>query len=390
VTIFASPAARITLVMSCLFGSAGVILVFLPRWLEVERGLSGAEIGAVLSLAQVARIFTGTIVAHWADNAADGRTPLRIVTLATVAAYAAFFFLAHDFWSLLALGFVALSLSQTLTPLVEAATLRATAEGKVSYGAARAIGSIAFIIANVAGGLLVARFGVGAVVVWVLTALTATTLSSWLALKREPAAPERAPDSPRVTIRSLLTSRRFIVIIVACGLIQSAHAFYYGFSTIVWRGQGISAEMVGILWAFAVLVEVGLLFNLAPVERRVSPEMLILLGAIGATIRWFCMGFAPTGLLLWPLQALHAFSFATAHVGAMRLLYRAGGGTGAAMAQTLYSALSAGLLMGAATLLSGWLYDVVGARGYWAMSLIAAAGGVLALLLLSRRTETSR
>ena len=34
-------------------------LVFLPRWLEVERQLTGAEIGAVLSLAQLARIITG-------------------------------------------------------------------------------------------------------------------------------------------------------------------------------------------------------------------------------------------------------------------------------------------------------------------------------------------
>jgi PPP family 3-phenylpropionic acid transporter len=62
------------------------------------------------------------------------------------------------------------------------------------------------------------------------------------------------------------------------------------------------------------------------------------------------------------------------------------------MAQTLYAALSAGLLMGASTLLSGHLYDVAGARGYWAMAAIAAAGGMLALLLLkpdARQPATS-
>ena len=55
------------------------------------------------------------------------------------------------------------------------------------------------------------------------------------------------------------------------------------------------------------------------------------------------------------------------------------------MAQTLYAALSAGLLMGAATLLSGHLYDVAGAKGYWAMAAMAAAGGLLGLLLLGPR-----
>src|SRR5690606_26202923 len=131
-SFLASRAARVTLVMSCLYTAAGVILVFLPRWLEAERHLSGAEIGAVLSLAQLARIVTGPMIAHWADGVSDRRTPLRVISICALAAYAAFFFLAAGFWQLLVLGFVALSLTASMTPLIEAATLRATADGKLS------------------------------------------------------------------------------------------------------------------------------------------------------------------------------------------------------------------------------------------------------------------
>ncbi|HJS80608.1 MAG TPA: MFS transporter, partial [Vitreimonas sp.] len=99
---------------------------------------------------------------------------------------------------------------------------------------------------------------------------------------------------------------------------------------------------------------------------------------------WLALGFAPAGFVLWPLQALHALSFAAAHVGAMRLLYREAPESGAAMAQNIYAALSSGLLMGAATLLSGVLYDAVGAAGYWAMAALALAGGALALLLVPK------
>lgn len=378
---YASRAARVTLVMSCLFATTGVTLVFLPRWLEVERMLSGAEIGAVLSLAQVARIVTGPLIAYWADGVADRRTPLRVCAICAVFAYAAFFFVARDFWSLLALGFVALSLLQAMTPLIEAATLRATVQGKLSYGVARGVGSLAFIFANIAGGALVARFGPGAVVVWVLVALSAVTASSWGALKSDPPTPQAAELRRGRGISDLLRNRRFLVLIIACGLIQSAHAFYYGFSTLVWRGQGISAEVVGFLWAFGVATEVAFLWSLTHIERRVTPEALILIGAGGAVGRWLAMGFAPTGWVLWPLQAMHALSFAAAHVGAMRLLFRDTPERLAAMAQTLYAALSGGILIGASTLLSGVLYDAVGARGYWAMALIAAAGGALALLL---------
>ncbi|MGH6949239.1 MAG: MFS transporter, partial [Vitreimonas sp.] len=373
-----------TLVMAALFGAAGVTLVFLPRWLEVERGLSGAEIGAVLSLAQFARILTGPTIAYWADGARDRSTPLKLVSIAALAAYAAFFFLADGFWELLAFGFVALSLSQAMTPLVEVAVLRATAQGKISYGVSRGIGSIAFIVANIAGGVLIARFGLGAVVVWIVSALALVVATSWLGLQREAApAPTRAQRAGG--FGDLLRNRRFLVVIFACGLIQSAHGFYYGFSTLVWRGQGVSAEMVGVLWAFGVAVEVAFLWSLAPIERRLAPEALILIGAAGAVVRWLAMGLAPLGLVLWPLQALHALSFAATHVGAMRLLYRDAPESSAAMAQTLHAALSAGLLMGAATLLSGHLYDVAGAKGYWAMAAMAAAGGVLALPLLAPR-----
>ena len=382
--LFATPAARVTMVMAALFGVTGVVLVFLPRWLEAARGLTGSEIGAVLSLAQLARIVTGPAIAYWADGSDDRTTPLKVVSLAALAAYAAFFFLAEGFWALLAAGFVALSLSQALTPLIEAATLRATAQGRITYGFARGIGSTAFIVANIAGGALIKRFREGAVVVWVLCGLALLVATSWLGLHRDPPRPH-ARAARRGAIGELLRNRRFLILIAACGLIQSAHGFYYGFSTLVWRGQGVSADMVGVLWGFGVAVEVAFLWSLPVVERRIGPEALILAGAAGAVLRWICMGFAPLGPVLWPLQGLHALSFAAAHVGAMRLLYRDTPESSAAMAQTIYAALSAGLLMGGSTLLSGHLYDVVGARGYWAMAAMAAAGGALALFLIEPR-----
>lgn len=363
-------------------------MVFLPRWLEFERGLAGAEIGAVLSLSQLARILVGPAIAYWADGARDRHMPIRTLTLAAVLAYVAFF-LADGFWPLLALGFVALSLTQATTPLVEAATLRATARGAIPYGVARGIGSVAFIFATTCGGFAIARFGLGAVVVWVLTATALTAASAWFALAPDPAGAKIG--APRFqAVAALLRNRRYLTLIVACGLMQSGHAFYYGFSTLVWRGQGIAADVVGLLWAFGVAVEVLFLWNLARIERHVAPEAMILAGAVGGLLRWIAMGFAPTGAVLWPLQALHAFSFAAVHVGAMRLLFRETPEQAAIMAQTLYSALAAGLLMGAATLLSGVLYDAYGAGGYWAMALVTGTGGLLALALLGgeRRRPT--
>lgn len=373
---------RVTFVMACLFAASGVIMVFLPRWLADAGGLRGAEIGAVLSLAQGARIVTGPLVAMWADSARDRSMPIRIIACLAVLAYGAFF-LARGFWPLLAIGFCALSLTQALTPLVEAATLRATAQGKMSYGIARGIGSVSFILATTLSGMLVLRFGLGAAVTWVLLALALTGLASLFVLRSDVSQLTSVAHRGRFSsLAELLNHQQFMLLIVSCGLIQSAHAFYYGFSTLVWSGQGISSEAAGLLWGFGVAVEVVFLWSLGPIERRIAPETMILIGAAGGAVRWLFMGFAPLGLALWPLQALHALSFAATHVGAMRIIYRDTPGESAAMAQALYSALSAGVLMGAATLASGKLYDLYGAGGYWLMSALAAAGGVLALGLV--------
>ncbi len=388
--IFTSRAARITLVMSCWFAGMGVLLPFLPRWLAVERGLEGAQIGAVLALAQLARIGTGPIIAFWGDGAADRRVPLRVLSGLAIAAYAAFFFLAHDFWSLLGFGFVALTLTQSMVPFIEAATLRATMDGRMSYGIARGIGSSVFIAGNIIGGFAIARFGLEAVVAWMLSTLVLCALSSWFGLERDPAPGDvtaRSASARMAGIGALLRRRRYVILILACGLIQAAHAFYYGFSTLVWREQGVAAETIGLLWAFGTATEVAFLWNLPLIERRISSQTLILMAAVGAVVRWAAFGFEPSVPMLWPLQMLHALTFAAAHVGAMRLIYREAPELGAGVAQTLYAALSGGILLGGAMFASGLLYDSVGARGYWMMAAMAGLGGLIALGL---RGDTAR
>jgi PPP family 3-phenylpropionic acid transporter len=379
-----SQARRMTLVMSAFFSVTGVLMVFLARWLEVERGLTGAQIGIVFALPQFARIIVGPAIAFWADAAPDHNRALRFVVLAALLAYAAFFFVSDGFWPLLVLGFVALSLSQSINPLVEAAIVRATDRSKISYGLGRGISSVTFIVANIAGGFLVARFGLGAVVVWILGSLVALTMTSWLGLHADP----RDFSAGRKTVRErlsgvneLIRTPGFLLLITAAGLIQCSHSYYYSFSTMVWRAQGISAETVGMLWAVGVLAEVVFFFLLRRIERATPLKALIILGAAGAVVRWVGTGFAPTGAELWVLQLLHALTFAATHGATIFIISRTTPAHSAFMAQTLNVALSLGILMGTTTLASGWMYDHIGARGYWAMAALAFVGGALALFI---------
>lgn len=371
--------------MSAVTCGYGASLPFLPRWLEVERGLSGVEIGAILSSAQLARIIVGTLIATWADGVRDRRVPMRILIVASALGFAGFFML-HGFWTLFIAGFAASALSQAIMPLVEGAALRAGQTGRVPYGVSRAAASSTFIIGNIAGGALIGVYGVSVLAVWLVGNLAVAAVLSVVALKPEPVQESAAIGGFRDRLRAgaaLLRAPGFARLLLGVSFIQAAHAFYYSFSVIVWRGQEISAPMTGFLWAFGVIIEVGFLALLPQIEKRVSPEALILAGGVASLARWTAMAFAPTGFILWPLQALHALTFAATHVGALRLVFRTAPDAIQGFAQTLYAALASGLFIGLATLASGALYDSFGALGYLAMSVMSAVG--VGLVVMARR-----
>lgn len=363
--------------MSLLFAGFGVAMPFVPRWLEEERGLSGFEIAMVLSSAQLARIIVGPLIATWADGFADRATPVKLLAITALLLYLGFF-VVDGFVALALFGFAGATASQAIVPLVEGGALRTSLRPDgLPYGWCRAVGSGAFIVSTVLAGALVGWFGVAAAPATILVCFAAMAASAWLGLRADPATGSahtlRFADRFALGAR-LLRQPRFAFALAAAGVIQASHAFYYNFTAIVWRDQGVADIMIGFLIAFGVLVEIMLLFMLPRVERRFQPEILIAFGAVGAGVRWTCFAFAPPVALLWPLQALHALSFAATHVGMMRLIQREASEDISAFAQTLYAALAAGLFMGLAAIASGALHDAVGAMGYLAMAVLAGLG----------------
>ena len=121
-------------------------------------------------------------------------------------------------------------------------------------------------------------------------------------------------------------------------------------------------------------VEVAFLWFGEAWRRRVGPERLLILGGIGAVVRWTAFAFSPPVWLLFPLQGLHALSFTSTFIASLQLVERLSPPESASAAQSLNAALYSGVLIGAATIVSGPLFDHFGPLGYLAMSVIAATG----------------
>ena len=366
-------AVRLATVYAALFLLNGIQMPYLPAWLA-DRGLDAREIGIVLAVPMLARILAVPLATRLIDRHAAAETAAAVAATVSAAAYAVMGF-AHGFAAILAVHAAISVLSSPVLPLTDSLGLRGLKARGLAYGPVRLWGSVAFIVANLAGGALLGAWGAGALV-WALTAaLAATAGAAW----RLPRGADDGEAAARPAIGSgLWRSAPFVATVVGASLIQASHAVLYGFATLQWTAKGIGGTAIGLLWALGVVAEIVLFAASARIVARLGGANMILIGGLGAVVRWTAMGFDPPVLVLPALQLLHAASFGATHLGAMDMLSQLAHRRGGATAQGDFAAMQGGtfaVAMGA----SGGLVAAFGSAAYFAMAAIAAMGFAIAL-----------
>lgn len=362
---------RLALYYAAVFAGPGVTLPFLPAFLA-GRGLGAAEVAAVLAAQQLARLLAGPLAGRLAD--ASGRRA-RAAALAALAGVAASLgVLAAPATLLLPACALAAAVTAPLVPLGDAVALRAAALGLADFGRVRSVGSAAFILGTLMGGVAVQRLGAEAVP-WAMAAGHAAAAAAAAALPRLEAAPARG----RGRGLALLRNRPFLLLILASGLVQGSHAAYYAFSVLWWERAGIGADLAGLLWSVGVVAEIALLASARDLAGRAGPVALLAIGACGGVLRWSATAATVEPWALAPLQALHALSFGATMLGAAALIVRLVPPELGATAQTLHAALGPGLFTLALTAASGPLYAA--SEGLVFLAMAAACALALAPIL---------
>jgi len=379
---------RLSISYVLLFGVTGVSLPYAGLWMT-DRGLTGAEIGVILAAPMLARLMTGPLLAVWADGFARRRSPIALLAAAAAAGYGGAL-MADGFAAWMVCWFVGATAAAALLPLSDVLTLRIGRREGFAFAVPRGFGSAAFVAANVIMGAILLRTSSQAVGLWIAAGAAGLALFAAVGLPQE-----RVSDGPPTRARdrfkglgALLGSGPFLAAVAATAALHASHAFYYAFSAVLWTGQGLGAGVTGALWGLAVIMEIAFMWVIEPWRRRreIGPWTLILIAAVAGMVRWTAMTQEPGLGWLVGLQALHALSFAAAYLAGLELVDRFSPPEAHTAAQTLSSALSSGVVIGLATLISGPLYDTHGAGGYWAMVGLAAAGGLVAVRM-SRRAD---
>ena len=150
-----------------------------------------------------------------------------------------------------------------------------------------------------------------------------------------------------------------------------------------WRAQGIGAATIGWLWAFGVLVETALM--LGPGRRwvaRLGAAGALAVAGLAGALRWGAMTVAPPLALLWPLQALHALTFALGHLAYMAFVAAAVPPRLAGSAQGVAAGAISGLAMAGAAFGAAAVADRFGtSAAYWLSAALSAVSLIAAMAL---------
>ena len=208
-------------------------------------------------------------------------------------------------------------------------------------------------------------------VLWLLIGAVAMVALAAAALPDLRTSRHRLPGSG---IRALAGDRRFVLFLLVAACLQGSHATIYGFGTIHWQSAGVSASVVGLLWAESVAVEIVFFAFGKHLLRRVGPTGLLAIGGLAGVLRWPLLALSADPWLLAITQPLHALTFGAAHLGAMTFLAAAVPAERSATAQSLHSAVASGIAFGVAMPLSGLLYGAFGGGAFLAMAALSAIG----------------
>ncbi|MDE1570275.1 MFS transporter [Aquabacter sediminis] len=358
------------------FFALGVYLPFFPLWLSA-RGLSAEDIGLAVAVPLATRLVSTPLLGLLSDRL--GRPKALLVLLASFTALTmSLLALAQTLLAILVvLGIAALAWNPGFALLDAYATRQARA-GRIDYGRSRLWGSVAFVAANLVGGLVIQQTGPGAVV-----ALMVTGYVSYVAATL--ALPELArPDATAVPGLDWKQARSILVVgVLAAALIQASHATLYAFSSLHWSRSGLSLTAVGVLWSIGVISEIVVFRFGTRLVRRIGPLGLLMAGAGIGVVRFAGLALDPSLPVLVALQVLHGGTFGATYLGQVQLIARYAPEHRAGSAQSL-AAWVVNLTMSGASLASGPLWAMLGPGAFAVSAGLAGLGGVLAFIGVRR------
>ncbi len=354
------------------YGYVGVFSPYASLYFA-DRGLSATQIGILMSLMQVMRIFGPNVWGWVADQSNRRVLVLRLTSVAAALSFCGMFF-GQSFVFFFALMVTVNLFTSAQGPISEALMLSSMRGDLTHYGRLRLWGSVGFIVSVTLSGYLLDWQGIE-LMPWIALLMLLMVTSVTFSMKEEQVA---HPAHQSTSVRQLLARKSVLSFFASTFLMIAAHSSLYVYYSLYLSDIGYSKTVIGLMWSLGVIAEIIFFFYQAPLFRRFGVRKLMLLSLVIAVLRFLMIGWGAESLwVLLLAQVLHAATFGVHHSASVATLQRWFTGPLQARGQALYISISYGLGGTLGGLLLSACWDTFGAQLVY---LLAAIMSLLAFV----------
>lgn len=358
------------------FAVLGALVPYWGLYLQ-SVGFSPVDIGTLIAVLMLSRIVAPNVWAYIADHRDERMRVVRIASFLTVVLFAGVFAGTGFWW----LAFVMLAFSffwHASLPLIEVQVMHHTRHRPGAYGRVRLWGSIGFIASVTALGPVLDVAGPW----WILPALILLMLGIWLYSLTLPESEMAGHMEHAGPFMKVVMRPEVFAFLIACLLMQVSHGPYYTFYSIYLADHGYTKTVIGLLWAYAVVCEIGVFLVMTRILDRIGLRAVLMASFVLAALRWVLIGYFPDELwVLIAAQTLHAASFGTFHAAGMQMVYKFFIGKHQHRGQAVYSTVAFGVGGAIGSYYSGHTWATLGPGPTFA---IAAGAALLAFAVAWR------
>lgn len=349
------------------FAFVGAMAPFWGLYLE-SLSFNAFQIGVLMSLLQVMRIFAPNIWGHIADHTGKRVAIVQIAALGSLLCYSGVFFGVSFWWLFVVMAGMSFFWSASL-PLVEATTLSHLKTNTQHYGRIRLWGSIGFILVVLGLGYWFDYRPV-ADLPW---AVLGFVVGIVLFARRIPEAAIEVHANDDLPVWGIVRRPEVWSLLAACFLMAAAHGPYYTFYSIYLVDHGYAKSTVGWLWALGVLCEIGVFLWMPRIAQGLRMEAILLATFALAVVRFLLIAWAVDSLPAVLLaQILHAATFGAYHSAAVALIHRHFRGRHQTRGQGLYNSIAFGAGGTLGGLYSGAVWEGLGPHATFSIAAVCA------------------
>ena len=358
----------------------------MPYWglyLQSEQ-FSAADIGILMSLFQISRIFAPNLWGWLADHTKQRVKWIKLTALLGLLGFVAVFW-AHGFWWLFfVMAALSLFTSSTL-PLSESLTLAHLATTNGHYSRIRMWGSLGFIFAAVILGFLIDIYGIKSLL-WFLLVVQIILFGLTFKLPEATVAPH-ADD--HFSIWSIIKQPVVIALLLGCALMVTAHGVLYNFYSIYLAEHGYSKSMIGLLWSFGVICEIAIFMLMPKIMARFSFKNIMLVSLVLAVLRFCLIGIAVDNIVLLLIaQSLHAATFGSFHAASVEVITQFFNGRHQARGQAIYNSVAYGVGGTIGGLSGGYALQYLGGENTFLLAAVFPLLGFVVIALGLKLKQT--